>query len=272
MKGIEIGKIHSTAIVSDKAKIGKNITIGAYVIVYDNVEIGSNVIIGPNSIIGEPIANYYKGGTYSNPKLVIGSEAIIRSGAIIYAGSTIEANFECGHRVTIRENTDIGFHTRIGTLSDIQGYCYIGNYVRIHSNVHVGQKSSIGNFVWIFPYAVLANDPHPPSNVLIGVTIEDFAVVAVKAVILPGVRVGRDAIVGAMALVRSDVPSEAVMCGNPAKQIAMIRDIRSKYTDEPPYPWCEHFERGMPWEGIGYNEWLKSQQKETDCLGKVKCP
>lgn len=258
MKGFKIGEIHPTAIISDKAKIGSNVTIGANVIIYDNVEIGNNVIIGPNSIIGEPKAGYYKNNNYSNPGLIIGSGSIIRSGAIIYAGSTIGISFECGHRVTIREETKIGHHTRIGTLSDVQGYCEIGNYVRIHSNVHIGQKSFIGNFVWIYPYAVLANDPHPPSNVLIGVTIEDFAVIAVKAVVLPGVRIGRDAMIGAMALVRSDVPSEAVMCGIPAKQIATIQDIKSKYTGEPPYPWREHFERGMPWEGIGYNEWQKS--------------
>jgi acetyltransferase-like isoleucine patch superfamily enzyme len=264
MKGMDIGKIHSTAIVSDKAKIGENVTIGVNVIIYDNVEIGDNVLIGPNSVIGEPLAAYYKDRDYSNPRLTIGSESIIRTGAIIYAGSTIGRGFECGHRVTIREETKIGQHTRVGTLSDVQGYCEIGNYVRIHSNVHVGQKSFIGNFVWIFPYAVLANDPHPPSNVLVGVTIEDFAVIAVKAVVLPGVRIGRDAMIGAMALVNSDVPPEAVMCGNPAKQITTIRDIKSKYTEEPPYPWREHFERGMPWEGIGYNEWRRSRREKDN--------
>ena len=264
MKGFEIGKIHPTAIISDKAKISSSVTIGANVIVYDNVEIGNNAIIGPNSVIGEPVAAYYKNKDYSNSGLKIGSESIIRSGAIIYAGSTIERGFECGHRVTIRENTKIGHHSRIGTLSDIQGNCEIGNYVRLHSNVHVGQKSCIGNFVWIFPYAVLANDPHPPSNLLIGVTIEDFAVIAVKAVVLSGVKVGRDAIVGAMALVRSDVQPETVVGGNPAKKITTIHNIKSKYSEEPPYPWREHFERGMPWEGIGYNEWRKSQEEKGD--------
>jgi UDP-3-O-[3-hydroxymyristoyl] glucosamine N-acyltransferase len=263
MKGVEIGKIHPTALVSDKATIGGNVTIGANAIVYDNVEVGDNSIIGPGSYIGEPIASYYGNPDYSNPPLSIGSNSLIRSGSIIYAGSIIGNNFECGHRVTIRENTKIGDHSRIGTLSDVQGHCEIGNYVRLHSCVHVGQKSYIGNFVWISPYAVLANDPHPPSNILIGATIEDFAVIAIKAVILSGVKIGRDAMIGAMALVSCDVPAEAVMCGIPAKQIATIRDIKSKYTEEPPYPWREHFERGMPWEGIGYKEWRRSQRNET---------
>lgn len=264
MKGLEIGQIHPTAIVSDKAKIGGNVTIGANVIVYDDVEIGNNVIIGPGSYIGEPIANYYGNPSYSNPPLIIGSNSLIRSGSIIYAGSSIGEKLECGHRVTIREDTKIGHHSRIGTLSDVQNSCQIGDYVRLHSGVFLAQRSIIGNYVWIFPYVVLANDPHPPSNVFVGVTVEDFAVIATKAVVLPGVKIGRDAMIGAMALVNSDVPPEAVMCGNPAKQMATIRDIKSKYTEEPPYPWYEHFERGMPWEGIGYNEWVRLKRNEME--------
>lgn len=41
----------------------------------------------------------------------------------------------------------IGNHVRIGTLSDIQGHCEIGNYVNMHSNVHIGMKSEIEDFV-----------------------------------------------------------------------------------------------------------------------------
>jgi UDP-3-O-[3-hydroxymyristoyl] glucosamine N-acyltransferase len=69
-------------------------------------------------------------------------------------------------------------------LSDLQGHCEIGDYVRFHSNVHIGQKSKIGNFVWIFPYVVLTNDPYPPSNNLVGVTVHDFAAIATMSVIL----------------------------------------------------------------------------------------
>ena len=262
MKAIQIGKIHEAAIISEKAIIGENATIGANVIIYDNVEIGNNTIIGPNSLIGEPLASYYSKQNYLNPCLTIGANSLIRSGTIIYAGSNIGNNFETGHRVTIRENTEIGQNCRIGTLSDIQGFCNIGNYVRLHSNVHIGQKCTIGNFVWIFPYAVLANDPYPPSNLLLGVTVEDFAIIAIKVVVLSGIKIGRDAVIGALSLVREDVASEAVVLGNPAKQICTIYDIKSKYDGSTPYPWRYHFERGMPWEGIGYEMWITSQKSE----------
>jgi acetyltransferase-like isoleucine patch superfamily enzyme len=258
MQGFEIGRIHPTAIISSKSWIGKGVTIGANCIVYDNVEIGANTFIGPNSSIGEPLSDYYEGSGYVNPELSIGPNSLVRSSAIIYAGSVIGPEFECGHRVTIRENTHVGQGTRIGTMSDIQGFCEIGDHVRFHSSVHIAQESKIGNFIWIYPYVVLANDPHPPSNVCNGVTIDDFAVIAVGAVVFGGVRIGHDSLIGARSVVRSNVPAEAVVVGAPARQVGTIHDIVSQHTGQKPYPWREHFDRGMPWEGIGYQQWLES--------------
>ena len=255
MNGFALGNIHPTAIISDSAKLGANVSIGAQCIVYDNVEIGDNTIVGPNSILGEPLAAYYRDEHYTNPPLTIGRNNLFRSGAIIYAGSQIGDGVEFGHRVTIREQTVIGTHARVGTLSDIQGFCRIGNYSRLHSNVHIGQKSEIGDFVWIFPYVVLTNDPQPPSSILHGVVVEEFAVIATQAVIMAGVRIGHDSLVGAAALVNKDVEAESVVVGVPAKKLASVRDIKSSITGEAVYPWREHFERGMPWEGIGYGAW-----------------
>lgn len=250
------GAIHPSAVVSDSARIGRGVTIGPYALVNDHVEIGDDSVVGPHVILGEPLAAAYTSSDYVNAPLVIGPGALIRSGTIIYAGTTIGERFECGHRVTIREGATIGKHCRIGTLSDVQGHCRIGEYVRMHSNVHIGHKSTVGDFVWIFPYVVLTNDPHPPSNTLVGVTLEDFCVIATMSVILPGVTVGRDALVGASSLVRQDVSAEAVVVGNPARQVTTVRQIHDKSSGEPVYPWREHFDRGMPWEGLGYAAWL----------------
>lgn len=262
MRGFKTGDIHPSAILGEGVVLGENVTIGANALIYDHVRIGDGSIIGPNSIIGEPTAEYYQDPEYSNQELIIGPNSLIRSGAIVYAGSVIGSGFECGHRVTIREHSKIGNHCRVGTLSDIQGDCEFGDYVRLHSNVHIGQKTTIGNYVWIFPYCVFTNDPHPPSNHLLGVTVEDFAVVTTMVVVFPGVTIGKDALVGAASFVRHDVPPETVVVGSPAKVVAKVGEIRSKtgFLDgESLYPWRNHFQRGMPWEGIGFDSWFESQ-------------
>jgi len=251
--------IHPTAIIGDNVSIGANVTIGANTIVYDNVVLGDNTIVGAQCILGEPnVGIYGSPAEYTNPELSIGAHSIIRSGTIIYAGSKLGDHFECGHRVTIREKADIGHHVRIGTLSDIQGHCTIGNYVRFHSNVHIGHKSVVKDYVWIFPYVVLTNDPHPPSETLLGVTVEEFAVIATMSVILPGVTVGRDSLVGASSMVRKDVEPETVVAGNPAKPVASVHDVKSKADGSNVYPWRESFDRGMPWQGMGYAAWRAS--------------
>lgn len=250
--------VHPTALLGEGVRLGRNVTIGAGCVVYDNVVLGDDSFVGPQCILGEPNAAVYARGDYANPSLSIGARAIIRAGTIIYAGSTVGSDFECGHRVTIREQSAIADHVRIGTLSDIQGHCRIDRYARMHSNVHIGQKSHVGEFVWIFPYVVLTNDPHPPSNTLVGVTIDPFAVIATMSVVLPGVRVGADALVGASSLVRTDVSPESIVVGNPAREVGNVRQVKSRTGEGAVYPWRYSFERGMPWEGKGYEQWLRA--------------
>ena len=230
------------------------------VIVRENVQIGTNAFIGARVILGEYLVDFIDERDYQKHKTQIGNDCVIRSETIIYGENVIGDNFQTGHRVTIREKSKIGDHVRIGTLSDIQGDCVIGNYVNLHSNVHIGQKSTLKNYVWIFPYVVLTNDPNPPSEQLLGVTVEEFAIIATGSVVLPGKVIGKDSLVGAGAVVNKDVAEGKVVVGNPIREIGEISKIKNKTTGEAVYPWRYHFDRGMPWKGIGYDEWEKGIQ------------
>jgi acetyltransferase-like isoleucine patch superfamily enzyme len=217
------------------------VRIGAFSIVHDNVDLGDECEIGSHCEIGYPSAR--AGGR----PLVIGAGALVRSHSIFYEGSTFGERLVTGHRVTVREGTEAGVNLQIGTLGDIQGTCRIGDYVRFHSNVHVGQHSTVGNFVWIFPYVVLTNDPHPPSEVMRGVTLEDYVAVATMSLVLPGVRIGRGALVGAHSSVSRDVDADTVVAGAPAKPVCHTADIKLRDgSGLPAYPWRRHFHRGYP--------------------------
>lgn len=248
--------IHPTAIISEKAKIGKNVKIGAYTIVNDNVFIGENSEIGAHCELGvaSPLSE--------NAPLVISEFSLIRSHSIFYEGSSFGPGLATGHRVTVRERTIAGDNLQIGTLSDLQGHCKIGSYVRLHSNVHIGQKSAIGNYVWIFPYVVLTNDPHPPSNTIIGVSVEDFAVIATMSVILPGVCIGSEALVGAHSSVNKNVAPRTVVAGSPAKFICETSAVKLKDGSGDAYPWRRHFHRGYP-ETVR-KEWLSEFGGKND--------
>lgn len=245
--------IHPSAIVHPRAQLGSNIEVGPFTIIHEDVKIGENVVIGSHCEIGLPSA------LAEGAPLVIGDSALIRSHSTFYQGSVFGNRLVTGHRVTVREKTYAGENLQIGTLSDLQGHSKIGNYVRFHSNVHIGQKSTIGNFVWIFPYVVLTNDPHPPSSVLQGPNIQDFVAIATMSIVLPGVTVGEGALVGAHSSVNRDVEPDTVVAGSPAKFICAANEIKLKDgTGRSAYPWRDHFHRGYPESIVA--KWLKDTE------------
>lgn len=266
--------IGNNAIIQSGCVIGSNVTIleGVHVdhnvIIRDEVTVGPNSFLGANAILGEYTVDFLKNPERKSLPLEIGDSALIRSGSIIYAGTTIGEHFQTGHQVTIREKTKIGNHVSVGTLSDIQGYCTIGNYVRMHSNVHIGQESKIEDFVWIFPYVVLTNDPTPPSYNLKGVTLKSFAVISTGSILLPGVTVEGDSLVAAGAVVTKDVHEGDVVGGNPAKVISHVSKIKNHITGENVYPWRYTFKRGMPWEDSDYRTWYEQMIRQTDRKSK----
>lgn len=245
-------------IVEDGAVIKNNVFIDSNTIIRAGVVIGEGTSIGSNCIIGEYQMDFYKDHEYHEHILTIGKNSLIRSGSIIYNGSSIGDHFQTGHQVTIREKASIGNHVSVGTLSDIQGNCKIGNYVRLHSNVHIGQLSEIDDYVWIFPYVVLTNDPTPPSENFVGVHVKSFAIVATSAIIMPGIEIGQDSLVAAGAIITKNVEPYAVVAGNPGKQKSDVRKIKNKITGEPVYPWRQNFDRAMPWENIGFEKWYET--------------
>ncbi|MCR5202177.1 MAG: N-acetyltransferase [Lachnospiraceae bacterium] len=250
--------IKHNCIIEDDVVIGEGTYIDSNTIIRSNTSIGDKCNIGSNCIVGEYWMDFYKEHKKQEHVLTIGNHSLIRSGSIIYAGSEIGNNFQTGHQVTIREKSKIGNNVSIGTLSDIQGNCTIGNYVRLHSNVHIGQLSKIDDYVWIFPYVILTNDPTPPSENFVGVHVNSFAIIATGSIVMPGLEIGQDCLVGAGAIVTKSVKPYEVAVGNPAKGISDVRRIKNKITGEPVYPWRNHFGTYMPWEETTFNEWYDS--------------
>lgn len=248
-------KIHPTAIISKEALLAKNVKVGAYTIIHKNVVIDEGTVIGSHCEIGHPVHNFI-----TTTPLRIGKNSFIRSYNTFYEGSIFGENLVTGHHVTVREKTIAGRNLQIGTLCDIQGTCEIGDFVKFHSNVHIGQLSKIGNYVWIFPYVVLTNDPHPPSNIRMGVTLENYVAIATMSVILPGITIREGALIGAHSSVSRDVEADTVVAGSPAKYICDTHKIKLKDgSNNSAYPWRRHFHNGYPPEII--NEWLNEFPK-----------
>jgi acetyltransferase-like isoleucine patch superfamily enzyme len=135
---------------------------------------------------------------------------------------------ETGHNVIIREESVVGDDVSIWTNSVIDYGVSIGNRVKIHSNCYVAQFSELEDDVFLAPGVTLANDLYPGDSgsgeAMSGPLICRGAQIGANATILPYVKVGPGAIVGAASVVSRDVPARMIAYGCPARPIRSIPD------------------------------------------------
>ena len=179
----------------------------------------SLVSIGRGLVRDENVTIGYRAERLAEPRpLRIGAEARLRSGTVIYEGSTIGDRFQTGHGVVVREQNEIGDDVQIWSHSVIDYGCRVGSRVLIHAGVYVAQNTVIEDDVFLGPGAALANDKYPiDKSKLVGPTIRAGARIGLNATVMPGVVVGRDAMVGAGSVVTRDVPDKATVFGVPAR-------------------------------------------------------
>jgi acetyltransferase-like isoleucine patch superfamily enzyme len=190
------------------------------------IEYGRNTL-GPGARIFEPVTIGFPSrdriGCENFRGAVIGKNALIRSGTIIYCDVEIGDDFQCGHNVLVRERTRIGSRVAVGTATVIEGNTTIGSDVRIQSLAFIPTNTVIGNGAFIGPHAVLTNDRYPPFGRpdLRGPVLRDRAVIGANATVLPGIVIGEGACVAAGAVVTHNVPAGKLAVGVPAR----VRDL-----------------------------------------------
>ena len=91
----------------------------------------------------------------------IGDHAIIRSGTIIYANTTIGHRFQCGHHVLIRAEVTIGDRCVVHHKCTLEGRIRIGNGVKLMAHIYIPSTTVIGNRVFIGPGKTFLNDKYP---------------------------------------------------------------------------------------------------------------
>ena len=100
-------------------------------------------------------------------------------------------NVKIWHFTYVGDDTVIGDNVKIGSLVHIDYNVKIGENSMIEGAVYIPPLSRIWKNVFIGPAAALTNDPYPPSNKMIGVTIEDGVIIGSRAVIKAGVTIGK---------------------------------------------------------------------------------
>jgi acetyltransferase-like isoleucine patch superfamily enzyme len=183
---------------------------------------GDNAQIDPDVVLGYR----YPGDT---SPLIIGDHAIIRSGTIIYANTTIGNHFQCGHQVLIRGEVKIGDRCVVHHKCTLEGRLRIGNGVKIMAHVYLPSTTEIGNMVFIGPGTTFLNDKYPMRRAapVCGPRISDHVSIGGSVTICPAVSIGRNCMIGAGSVVTKDVPSDTLAYGNPARHFPLPDGLTS---------------------------------------------
>lgn len=138
--------IHPTAVVSPNAKLGENVSVGAYTVIEDGATVGDNTVIFPQCYIGKDVI--IGKNCYIYPQVVIREDCILKDYVILQAGAKIGSD---GFGFTFHE----GRHQKIPQIGNV----VIGNDVEIQSNTCIdrakisstviGDNTKIDNLVQI---------------------------------------------------------------------------------------------------------------------------
>jgi acetyltransferase-like isoleucine patch superfamily enzyme len=178
--------------------------------------------------------------------LVLGADAVLRSGTVLYSGSRIGVGFQTGHNVVVREDCLIGDHVSIWSNTVVDYGCTIGDGVKIHCGGYVAQYSRIEEGAFLAPCVVFTNDLYPGREdslaAMEGPTVQRGAQVGANVTVLPFVTIGAGAMIGAGSVVTRDVPPGMLAYGCPATVVRPVadlgplprRDMRSRSGDAVP--------------------------------------
>jgi UDP-3-O-[3-hydroxymyristoyl] glucosamine N-acyltransferase len=196
-------EIHSSAVIAEDAKIGKDVFIGAFVCVgegsiignqtqiragakiADGVTVGSDCVIHPNVFLEDGVT--------------IGDRVILHAGVVIGADGFGYVRGEMGYHkfpqigtVIIEDDVELGAHTTVdrGAL----GRTRIGKGTKLDNMVHVGHNCDIGERVVIAAQTGISGSVTIEDDCVIGgqvgfgdhIRVQSGAVIGSKAGVLPG--------------------------------------------------------------------------------------
>lgn len=235
--------------VSNKAKIGTNVTIGDFTVIKDDVIIGNNVTIGSNVIIDDGAR--------------ISDNVKLHHGAVI---STIPQDLKFGGEVTtleIGENTVVREYATLNRGTKANGKTVVGKNCLLMAYSHVAHDCVVGD------NAIIANSGNLGGHVEVG----DWAIVGGLVAVHQFVKIGAHTLLAGFTKAVKDVPPYIIAGSNPMKYegVNVIGLKRRGFTQEQ-IDSIKEFYRLLYKSGLNISDAVKEikyvqpQTKETDLI------
>lgn len=207
--------IHPTAVIDPTARIGKDVAIGAHVVVQANVKVGDRACIHPNVVV-YPDASIGEGSVLHanctiHERTQIGVNCVVHSGAVIGAEGfgfvpTAEG-WEKMHqsgRTVLEESVEIGCNSTVDRPA--VGETRIGKDTKIDNMVHIAHGCKVGQAVAMAAQVGMAG----------GVTVGNRVILAGQVGIANQAVVGDRVVASAKAGIHHDIDAGQTVSGMPA--------------------------------------------------------
>ncbi len=153
-------------------------------------------------------------------------------------------NTRIWHFSHILSGTRIGHACNIGQNVVIGPDVCIGDHCKIQNNVSIYKGVTLEDGVFCGPSMVFTNVMNPRATIrkmdqAKPTRVKKGATIGANATIVCGITLGRYAFIGAGAVVLKDVPDNALMVGNPARQIGWMCDCGEKLSKSLECPSCK---------------------------------
>lgn len=202
--------IHKTAIVSDKAQIGKNVEIGPYSIIEDKVKIADNCRIGAHVTLAS--------GTILHKDVQIYNGAVLGTVPQDLKFSGEETTLEIGERTVIREYAFLNRGTKYSYKTVVGKDCFIMAFVHIAHDCVVGDGCILANGVQIAGHC----------------TVDANTILSGHVLMHQFTQVGSYCMIEGGAKIKRDVPPYLMIAGEPARFSGLnkVGLKRRGYTEE----------------------------------------
>ncbi len=208
--------IHKSAVIGKNVSLGRNLAIGAFVVIEDGCSVGDNAVIYPNCYLGRKTSVGKKVLIYPNVSIredcSIGDRVIIHSGSVIGADGFGYVTVDGIHQkipqvgnVVLEDDVEIGANVTIDRARFDK--TVIGQGTKIDNQVQIAHNVRIGKNCLIVAQVGISGS----------VTIGNNVILAGKAGVAGHITIGDNCVVMGGAGVTKSLPEGSVVWGIPAR-------------------------------------------------------
>jgi acetyltransferase-like isoleucine patch superfamily enzyme len=239
-------EIYSSDIYDNEIKIGENVVIKENsLLVFDKLKIEDSVIIGQNSKIRAGEIFIGKNATIDENFNVLCSEKFsIGKNSNVGKNITVQCRtFEAGDFLQFYEGALVGKGGKFGVNARVKvgSGCFIGKYTLINpsENVEIGDDVGLGDEVQVWTHGGYLSTLDGFPVTFAPVRIGNHVWLPARSIVLPGVSIGDNVVIGINSLVNKDIPSGCLAAGIPCKVIKenifpkkLVGEKRARFIDE----------------------------------------